>query len=79
MKNTARKSRSRHDNLENSRIYNNCGFARLQGFDSRGRIYIPKFVRSLFRGYRFVILVENGKIVLDPIKIDNEGDFYEDW
>jgi len=41
---------------------------RLQKPDKYGRIYLPAFVRKIFRGYLFFVVVENGKIVLDPIK-----------
>jgi len=44
---------------------------KLKRFDSNGKIYIPKFVRELFRGYHFSIEVVDGKIVLDPVKIEN--------
>ncbi|MEM4566572.1 MAG: hypothetical protein QXD49_08260 [Archaeoglobaceae archaeon] len=41
-------------------------------FDKRGKIYVPALIRKLFRGHRFAVYVESGKIVLDPVKI--EGD-----
>ncbi|RLI73858.1 hypothetical protein DRP04_15320, partial [Archaeoglobales archaeon] len=44
---------------------------KLKRFDSNGKIYIPKFVRELFRGCYFAIEVVDGKIVLDPIKIED--------
>jgi bifunctional DNA-binding transcriptional regulator/antitoxin component of YhaV-PrlF toxin-antitoxin module len=43
---------------------------KLQAFDSLGRIYIPKHIRDQFRDCRFYIDVINGKIVLDPVKIE---------
>jgi len=43
---------------------------RLRTFDSNGKIYFPKFIRELFRGYHFTIEVESGKIILDPVKIE---------
>jgi len=43
---------------------------RLQIFDRAGKIYIPKDIRDQFRGYVFYITINNGKIVLDPIKIE---------
>jgi len=58
---------------------------RLKKFDRNGKIYIPAFIRQLFRGYRFYVLVDGGKIVLDPIKIDDDvpkgfgGDSSEDY
>jgi len=49
---------------------------KLQAFDSLGRIYIPKHIRDQFRDCRFYIDVVDGKIVLDPVKIEyvNEED-----
>jgi len=43
---------------------------RLQKFDRIGRIYIPKEIRDQFKGHVFFITVVDGKIVLDPIKIE---------
>jgi AbrB family looped-hinge helix DNA binding protein len=43
---------------------------RIQTFDRNGRVYIPKEIREQFRGCYFYITVEDGKIVLDPIKIE---------
>jgi len=43
---------------------------RFQKIDEKGRIYIPKDIRKQFRDCYFYITVENGKIVLDPVKID---------
>ncbi len=39
-----------------------------------GKIYIPKIFRELFKGYRFAIMVEEGKIILDPVKVEDEPD-----
>jgi len=44
--------------------------AKLQTFDKMGRIYIPKEIREQFKGCYFWIEVVDGKIVLDPIKVD---------
>jgi bifunctional DNA-binding transcriptional regulator/antitoxin component of YhaV-PrlF toxin-antitoxin module len=33
-----------------------------------GRVWIPVDIRRRFRGYKFGIRVENGKIVLDPFE-----------
>ena len=33
-----------------------------------GRVWIPADIRRRFRGYRFGIRVENGKIVFDPFE-----------
>jgi len=65
--------------LKNSPDFDTIGQKRrLKRFDSNGKIYIPKFVRELFKGYYFSIEVVDGKIVLDPVKIEdfeeNEGD-----
>lgn len=43
----------------------------LYKIDPYGKIYIPSFIRRLFRGYRFFILIEDGKIVLDPVKVED--------
>lgn len=43
---------------------------KLQAFDSLGRIYIPKHIRDQFHDCRFYIEVIDGKIVLDPVKIE---------
>lgn len=39
--------------------------------DNSGKLYVPAFIRKLFEGYRFYLYVENGKIILDPVKIDD--------
>ena len=41
-----------------------------QKLDKYGRIYIPKLIRDIFRDYQFRILVLDGKIVLDPIRME---------
>ncbi|MEM0503328.1 MAG: hypothetical protein QXT58_01310 [Archaeoglobaceae archaeon] len=51
---------------------------RLYKFDKRGKIYVPSLFRRLFHGYRFAVYVEDGKIVLDPIKIDDLGGDQDD-
>ena len=33
-----------------------------------GKIYIPSRIRRQFRGCLFNVYIENGKIVLDPVK-----------
>jgi len=43
---------------------------KLQKFDKLGKIYIPKHIRDQFRDCRFYVAVVNGKIVLDPVKIE---------
>jgi bifunctional DNA-binding transcriptional regulator/antitoxin component of YhaV-PrlF toxin-antitoxin module len=43
---------------------------KLQKFDKLGKIYIPKHIRDQFRDCRFYIDVIDGKIVLDPVKIE---------
>ena len=43
---------------------------KLQAFDSLGRIYIPKHIRNQFHDCRFYVEVVDGKIVLDPVKIE---------
>ena len=41
----------------------------LQGFDINGRIYIPKDIREQFKDCLFWVEVEDGKIVLRPVRI----------
>ncbi|GEM_PF-5003442 len=55
---------------DNKKISNRS--QKLQKIDRFGRIYIPSFIRTLFRDYRFFVVVESGKIVLDPVKIDDD-------
>lgn len=56
----------------NKQPIKNCGNGKkLRKFDSNGKIYFPKFIRELFRGYYFSIEVVDGKIVLDPVKIED--------
>jgi bifunctional DNA-binding transcriptional regulator/antitoxin component of YhaV-PrlF toxin-antitoxin module len=43
---------------------------KLQKFDKLGKIYIPKHIRDQFHDCRFYIDVVDGKIVLDPVKIE---------
>ena len=43
---------------------------RLKSFNSNGTIYVDKFIRELFKGCYFSIEVSEGKIVLDPVKIE---------
>ncbi len=50
---------------------------KLTTFDKWGRIYFPKLIRDLFAGYYFDILFEGGKIILDPIKIEDNPLFEE--
>jgi bifunctional DNA-binding transcriptional regulator/antitoxin component of YhaV-PrlF toxin-antitoxin module len=33
-----------------------------------GKIYIPSSIRKHFRGCLFDVRIENGKIILDPVK-----------
>jgi len=44
---------------------------KLQLFDRNGRVYIPKEIRDQFKGCGFWISIEDGKIVLDPIKLED--------
>jgi len=50
------------------------GRQRLVKFDASGRIYIPKLIRKLFRDCYFHIEVQNGKIILNPVKLDELED-----
>jgi len=43
---------------------------RLLILDSGGRITIPKEIREQFKGYGFTIDIIDGKIVLDPVKLE---------
>lgn len=44
-----------------------------QSFDKAGKIYIPKEIREQFKEQYFYVCVEEGKIVLIPVKIE-EGE-----
>jgi hypothetical protein len=44
---------------------------KLVKFDRNGKIYFPALYRKIFRGYRFYLELADGKIVLDPIKLDD--------
>ena len=44
---------------------------KLVKIDNSGKLYVPAFIRKLFEGYRFYPYVENGKLVFDPIKVDD--------
>lgn len=49
--------------------------------DNSGKLYVPVFIRKLFEGYCFYPYVENGKLVFDPVKVDDfseEVDEFED-
>ncbi|KUJ94012.1 MAG: hypothetical protein XD40_0833 [Archaeoglobus fulgidus] len=39
--------------------------------DNSGKLYVPALIRKLFRDYRFFVYVEDGKLVFDPVKIDD--------
>jgi len=56
---------------ENKKLSDFARTQRLVTFDRYGRIYFPAFVRALYRGYHFSIQFEGGKIVLDPVKVDD--------
>ena len=51
---------------------------KLQKFDKLGKIYIPKHIRDQFHDCRFYIDVVDGKIVLDPVKIEYVNEEEED-
>jgi hypothetical protein len=40
-------------------------------FDKNGKIYFPAFVRKIFRDYHFYLEIEGGKLVLDPVKVED--------
>ncbi len=44
---------------------------KLLKFDRNGKIYFPALYRRIFRGYHFYLEIENGKLVLDPVKVDD--------
>lgn len=49
--------------------------------DNSGKLYVPAFIRKIFEGYRFYPYVENGKLVFDPVKVEDfqeEVDEFED-
>ena len=58
-------------------VFNNHDFdkigkkRKLVTFNSNGAIYFPKLIREIFKGYYFTIEVSEGKIVLDPVKVDD--------
>ncbi|MEM1671413.1 MAG: hypothetical protein QXY92_03420 [Archaeoglobaceae archaeon] len=37
-----------------------------------GKIYVPKYIREIFRGHYFYLTIENGKLVYDPVKIEED-------
>jgi bifunctional DNA-binding transcriptional regulator/antitoxin component of YhaV-PrlF toxin-antitoxin module len=41
---------------------------RLRKIYADGKIYIPSSIRKQFKGCLFDVYIENGKIVLDPVK-----------
>lgn len=43
---------------------------RIQTFDKMGKIYIPVEIRKKFKGCYFYVMEVDGKIVLEPIKIE---------
>jgi len=43
---------------------------KLQKFDKLGKIYIPKSIRDQFPNCRFYVALIDGKIILDPVKIE---------
>jgi len=55
--------------LQNKKLSNSG--QKLVKIDKYGRIYIPKVIRDFFQGYRFFVLVSDGKIILDPIKLED--------
>lgn len=44
---------------------------KLVRFNSNGAIYFPKLIREIFKGYYFTIEVSEGKIILDPVKMED--------
>ncbi|WP_290726039.1 hypothetical protein [Archaeoglobus sp.] len=44
---------------------------KLVTFNSNGAIYFPKLIREIFKGYHFAIEVSEGKIVLDPVRVED--------
>jgi len=67
-------------------LHNISGFSskpsrRLIKIDKTGKLYVPAFIRKMFEGYRFYPYVENGKLVFDPVKVEDfqeEVDEFED-
>jgi len=53
------------------KVENNRGkIGVLLEMDSKGRIVIPKEIREKYKGCKFWIEEIDGKIILDPIKIE---------
>ncbi len=44
---------------------------KLLKFDKNGKIYFPAFVRKIFRDCHFYLEIEGGKLVLDPVKVED--------
>ena len=70
---TPRRHRKRDPELFKMSDFNNITKRRkLVTFNSNGAIYFPKLIREIFKGYYFTIEVSGGKIILDPIKIEDD-------
>ena len=64
---TPKERRDRH-----TYINNDFGKKRkLVTFNSNGAIYFPKLIREIFKGYYFTIEVSEGRIILDPVRIED--------
>lgn len=67
-------------------LHNISGFGskprKLIKIDNSGKLYVPAFIRKLFEGYHFYPYIENGKLVFDPVKVEDgfpeEVDEFED-
>jgi hypothetical protein len=44
---------------------------KLLRIDKNGKIYIPSLVRKIFRDCHFYLEIEGGKLVLDPVKVED--------
>ena len=63
------------ESIKKSSDFDKIGKRRkLRTFDSNGKIYFPKFIRELFKDCYFTIEVSEGKITLDPVKLDDVFD-----
>ncbi|MBO8180913.1 MAG: hypothetical protein H0Z19_10660 [Archaeoglobus sp.] len=63
---------SKKQDLDNISGFSSKPSRRLIKIDKTGKLYVPAFIRKIFEGYRFYPYVENGKLVFDPVKVDDD-------
>ncbi len=59
---------------KNNSVYKNfysASYSRLLKIDKSGRLYVPAFIQKMFKGYRFWLHVEDGRLIYEPIKVDD--------